>query len=115
MPSLHQAREMQCLRDSAFGFDPGDPGSIPCLCVTSGFFPCRLRIAALNEEGRGTLWGKPLTILKTSRWLSDALRRNKTILGYPRPYTAFYKSVYHATILTRNFSLLATCMAVSTV
>jgi len=36
---------------SAYGFGPGYPGLIPCLCITMGFLPLRIHIVTLNKRG----------------------------------------------------------------
>ena len=61
---------------SAFGFGRGDPSSMPSFCITLCFLSW-VRILTLSNQrhthGIPTLWGKAVTILKISHWLSDAI------------------------------------------
>jgi len=54
----------------AFVFGPGDPGSVPCLCITFSLIRFEL-----NKGGLPMVYqlygGKPQTILKASYWLSE--------------------------------------------
>lgn len=65
-------------------FRPGDLDSIPNLCTATRFLLYRIRIATLNKR-RPNSMERPGTIIKTSHWLSDAMRvqQDDLILSYP--------------------------------